>query len=247
MNRKATKLCKIIFLALVVSVINLKPAYSNTYFPETLGFYWNYNSSDSPGSLYKTTLNSHGKLLIGEVSNFTAYQDYVIIQDSVYNVSGHIDLYGELYHSYVYTPHTLIVPSSTVPGIYQSEIINSTEAYAGGSPSTSTYLYTLEVIGFEDVSVPAGNFSNCLKLYSEFTDSEGFTFTNNTSWLAQNVGTVKREGTYFSKTGTEPPSANTMELVSYGITPAPIPSTIYLLLIGFASIFGLRAARQRGK
>lgn len=51
-------------------------------------------------------------------------------------------------------------------------------------------LITVTVMGFEDVSVPAGTFENCARIHVYETWKEGNTY-NSTFWLAEGIGPIK--------------------------------------------------------
>jgi len=102
--------------------------------------------------------------------------------------------------------------------------------------------YVIELVDVEDVSVPAGDFSNCLKFRilihpaGEDPDKYG----SETMWLARNVGFVKGEtdenvgGSILTRQG------ETRNLLSYYITPSdlpPGPQGIKDMLKNFADFF----------
>ena len=87
----------------------------------------------------------------------------------------------------------IVVATSTMPEggtIANGTRINSTPA--GGSPA---YLGTLVdarvAVELEDVSVPAGNFTGCLKI-SLIRQSVGFGAFQRVAWTCPGVGEVKR-------------------------------------------------------
>lgn len=68
----------------------------------------------------------------------------------------------------------------------------TTNTTAGGVTTDSgVYLETTTALGLEDVSVPAGEFSNCLKMTTERTSST-FSAFKRVAWLCKDVGEVKR-------------------------------------------------------
>ena len=82
--------------------------------------------------------------------------------------------------------------------------------------------FSLELVGVENVTVPAGTFNNCLKFVlhlwpaSELSSQYGY----ETFWLAKNVGFVK--GMADADSGSElfTDGGETRQLLSYHITPA---------------------------
>lgn len=85
---------------------------------------------------------------------------------------------------------------------------------------TSSFSMTFTLVSVEDVVVPAGSFSNCLKIQLTFSDEPG---EIEYEWWARGVGEVKFEHQ------TAPDETEVFELTSYGVKRA-IPGALLLLL-----------------
>jgi hypothetical protein len=90
---------------------------------------------------------------------------------------------------------TLIYPAQFNLGEVNEQSISSTAYDSDGTIlSTSTGEFTASIELVEDVSVPAGNFEDCLKVTSLASSqaSDGSTFSRDyTVWYAHNLGVVK--------------------------------------------------------
>jgi ketosteroid isomerase-like protein len=109
------------------------------------------------------------------------------------------------------------------PFLFAKSICRVGDKYAGTYAIDDEEIsYTIELVGVENVSVPAGTFNNCLKFVlhlwpsSELPSAYGY----ETFWLAKNVGFVK--GMADENSGSElfTDTGETRQLLSYHITPA---------------------------
>ena len=84
--------------------------------------------------------------------------------------------------------------------------------------------YVVEIMGKEDVSVPAGYFANCLKIdvlvYP--ADELPSQYGHETFWLAKGVGFVKGQSDQNTLSELFTDSGETRELLSYHITPSDL-------------------------
>jgi hypothetical protein len=84
------------------------------------------------------------------------------------------------------------------------------------------FIYSIQFVGFEDITTPAGNFSNCAKfkakLYpvGESPDDYGY----ETLWLGKNVGFVKAQSDINADFGLFTWAGETRQLISYYLTPS---------------------------
>lgn len=93
------------------------------------------------------------------------------------------------------------------------------------------------VLGFEDVTVPAGNFNNALKLtFTEVSPSDGKTWVE-TSYFGRGVGEVKWEELTSYVNGSLS-KIQTGVLTSYTVTPEPISCALFL--VGAGVLFNRR-------
>lgn len=95
----------------------------------------------------------------------------------------------------VYDQSLLIYPSQFALGEVNKQSFSSTAYDSDGNfLSTSTGDLTSSIESVEDVSIPAGNFEDCLKISSLVSTqtTDGSTFSrDHTIWYARNVGVVK--------------------------------------------------------
>lgn len=86
------------------------------------------------------------------------------------------------------------------------------------------YAYEIELVGVEDVSVPAGDFEDCLK-FSFFlypTSELPSLYGSETFWLAEDVGFVKAIGDENAVGNIFANKGETRQLLSYHITPSDL-------------------------
>ncbi len=82
--------------------------------------------------------------------------------------------------------------------------------------------YSSKFVGFEDVTTPGGNFSNCAKFKTkmypvgESPDDYGY----ETFWLGKNVGFVKAQSDANADFGLFADAGETRQLLSYHLTPS---------------------------
>ncbi len=166
---------------------------SEKYAPHTTGSTWNY-SSVSSSSTYTFTVSITG-------SSDTAYtQKYISSLDSEYSISNYVfsnNVWG-LSTAIDYNSVGGVISSTTwsppCPTFLPSNIDTGThETYNltvdSGTPGSATMDIT--VIGYENVTVPAGTFNNAVKISYTYTLPGGWGPTSWTSWFAEGVGVVK--------------------------------------------------------
>jgi hypothetical protein len=82
---------------------------------------------------------------------------------------------------------------------------------------------TSEIVGIEDVSVPAGNFADCFKLeVAELDPIDDSLYWKETWWLAEGVGLVKIVNDEESLDGFFARPGETRQLLGYNITPSDL-------------------------
>lgn len=187
---------------------------TTNYYPIATGNTWTYNNtSDGINGTY-TSMSE-----IIQSSNSSYSIKFTTSQNDFYNMMNAtlfsngwgwtaaftFDASDSLLHTSTYSPSELVFPSNTSVGTHVSQTdIHST-------PNGSE-LHTVDITvdGVESVTVPAGTFSNALKLMYIHTLS-GATFTE-TQWYADGVGLIK-----VTITSSATSSAFNQELVSYTI------------------------------
>jgi hypothetical protein len=84
---------------------------------------------------------------------------------------------------------------------------------------------TSEIVGIEDVSVPAGNFADCFKLeVAEVDQTDDSLYWKETWWLAEGVGLVKivYSPESVDEDGLFASEGETIQLLGYHITPSDL-------------------------
>jgi ketosteroid isomerase-like protein len=83
------------------------------------------------------------------------------------------------------------------------------------------FIYSIQFVDFEDITTPAGNFSNCAKFKSKFypvgesPDDYGY----ETLWLGKNVGFVKAQSDINAEFALFADKGEFRQLISYHLTP----------------------------
>ncbi len=161
-----------------------------TYAPVSAGSTWSYIRSDNGAQTQTITANSQNRIT-KEVIDSTAGKSVatISISNNAQYLSS-IDLYdttGALVATKSYTPAPgqLFFPASNLPGTHITQTVQVTTQPAN---TTSTQNVDITVEGFETVTVPAGIFTNALKIRTVITP--GATYD---SWFALNVGLVRQD------------------------------------------------------
>lgn len=186
------------------------PGDAQQYFPAAASDEWYYNATtDNPAAAARTslaTLTVGGTKVVNGLtaSVFTLYDSALAAgTDSYYVVSpGGVSLVGS--NDATDTVTQLVTPYATLLFPVQTGTVSSlrgTNLSAGkdaaGNPITLDATQTIQNIGVETVSVPAGTFPNAMKQTTAASVTErsgGQTATANgtaTSWIVPGVGVVK--------------------------------------------------------
>jgi hypothetical protein len=181
---------------------NTGPFTMSQYFPLSDGDTWTYKDTYTDGSEYATNTVT-GTVSIGGVatkettetySNATGFgndtdKNYNYITSNGSGVTIYQSRYvsGNYWENSAYTPPLNIFPASMTIG--QKNVISSIEAFTSsdGTKSTNTTSWEVTLLGVEDITVPAGKFTDCLKLSLKTSGKVG----TNTLWLAYGVGPIK--------------------------------------------------------
>lgn len=200
---------------LVVTVIAFSSMFLSTtgfaddiadYFPLDQGFTWTYEIT-SNGSTYEEVNTIDGTEEVGGVTTTKMVDDdgsytcYAIDSQGLRLYKG-----GRQGYYMIFDPPQLFFPAEVIVGKSFTQVSNYT-LYMNDTADSSG---TVEINGMletvEDVSVPAGNFSGCLKIQYTVKQYDGgipgYTETDTTIWLAPDVGIVKRERTQTEYDGT---------------------------------------------
>ena len=200
------------------------------YFPLSQGSYWVYDCKDADDhwSWQEKYVNEnyetiHGVNAIQRVYYDSDYQNMISPDD--YDLlswdSQYIYLHGT---NQVGNPpwrddpiglsvHDPALTIKRFMNVGESHTCTSTETDPNGNMSSVSLTTTL--LGIENVSVPAGDFSNCLKVQISFSNGD-----TDLMWWAKGVGEVRSSWSSYSE-GAE------LELTSYYLAPIP-PSSGYM-------------------
>lgn len=146
-------------------------------------FVWSYDRSN-PGIVIRTEIatDAGGNITRHTDSTFASTaESFNLLQSRRYDPAS-----SSLIDTTVYTPPVAKLTSAMVPGIAWSPAgtISST------SSGESYYTEKSEVIAIEDVTVPAGAFSSCLKIHR--TSQYGLSLYSRMDWVCPDMGVVKR-------------------------------------------------------
>jgi hypothetical protein len=166
------------------------PAQTGTYLPVTVGSTWSYKRSDNVTQSQKITGNINNQVTREVVDTTTGKSVATIsISNNAFYLA-RIDLYdavGTIITSKTYSPSPgqLFFPSSTLPGTHETQTVQINTQPANITLSQSI---DVTVVGFENISVPAGTFSNALKVQTIISPNTVYT-----SWFALNVGMIRQD------------------------------------------------------
>lgn len=217
---------------------SLGPGDQGNYFPTTFGSTWGYQTTrketGKPTIVFNTGRSVSGSRVAGGITETVFYEtnpsnsgipeeDYFLkdgigvanrgTSDSTDPITPLLVPYYEVRFP-LQTGHTFEQIKRTIPGI-------PLDIDGDGRDETVNVSSTTRVVGFETVTVPAGNFANSAKMETRI--STNFILTGGgsvlvtgteTFWLAPGIGLVKRITVVQSRGIRE---TNVEELVSYSI------------------------------
>jgi hypothetical protein len=159
-----------------------------TYLPVTVGSTWQFTNSDSTIRVETITANTNNRVT-REVNSASgkSIATEVISNNASYLVSREVyDAGGNYTATKIYTPAPgmLFLPSSTTPGTNETQTVQIITLPANTNSSLSQ---DVTVIGFETITVPAGTFSNTMKIQ---TIVSGKVYL---SRFALNVGMIRQD------------------------------------------------------
>ena len=139
---------------------------------------------------------------IFEVSVIEQYPDEPYAWTEIWKRDEDLRVMSYLYDGEVenYTPGYLLMPAI----FYQNQPIkNRSKSFDSESEAIGIDVIEMEFVGFEDIEVTAGTFSECLRLdYRYVYDGGGFlTIGTGTDWFSEEVGLVKSVWSEGSITG----------------------------------------------
>jgi hypothetical protein len=153
------------------------------YFPLRVGDSWTYRNSEAGG--YTLKVLSEEAQEGGPVRYLVEFRSEVIIQNVYSKVSGWVLFHAENYPEHEglkanYEPPKQYLPNPLVAG--------QKWEWTGKDPTQMEHHESSRVVGFENVTVPAGKF-RAMKVVSEV--SGGAIPKIKTNWYADGVGLVK--------------------------------------------------------
>jgi len=157
----------------------------NTYLPVTVDSTWSYNNGARTEKITATTNNRITREVVTRTGKSVAIE--TILNNAVYLASRETyDTSGNKTATITYNPAPgmLFVPASATPGIHETQTVHITTQPAN---TTSSLTQDITVVGLENITTPAGTFSNALKIQ---------TVINNTtylSWFGLNVGMIRQD------------------------------------------------------
>jgi hypothetical protein len=160
------------------------------YYPIATGNTWTYNNTSNTSAPYTSTSEIIQSSYSSYSNKFTTSENdfYNVMNASLFSngwgwtAAYTFDASDNLLHTLTYSPSELVFPSNTSVGTHVSQ----TDIH---SPGSVLHTVDITVDGVESVTVPAGTFSNALKLTYTHTLS-GSTYTA-TQWYADGVGLIK--------------------------------------------------------
>ncbi len=222
----------------------------------------NSDGSDAWTLLEGANINGFETVCYPDGSEYTGYKSWWWNQNDGYTGYGVERLSTNKMES---IKGVFFMPSSSPAGYFLYGTMDSTEPNqpvtwfprtfdigTQGDIAYKTYSYTPEgvleevrlntehynVLGFEDVTVPAGTFTNALKI--SYLDTEnGYGIWTTTSYFAKGVGEIKWE---------EIGSGDTLQigqLTSYTVTPEPISCALFLLGGGAMALVRRKTKKQK--
>ncbi len=256
--------CKCLILIIGLILLAALPAFAldwADYYPAGQGSSWTYREYGSEGGVSYDKTNTFFINGFEDVDySGTIYSGYKLFDDPVYytvervsdagleNIkwggSGSYELTGSAIGTSPDQPW-IIVPrifniGDTLESPYKEYFYNS----SGVLQKTNDHNFSLTFQALEDVTVPAGTFADCLKVFFEESWGNGGNITgsgNGTRYFAPGVGLVKDYGHDINNYGTE--YIVNRELTGYTVTPEPISCALFLL--GAGALAAVRKKRNR--
>lgn len=171
----------------------------NTYLPVTVDSTWSYNYGARTEKITAATNNRITREVVTGTGKSVAVETvgnnaFYLASRETYDTSGN----KTATITYNPAPGMLFIPSSTTPGTHETQTVQITTQPAN---TTSSLTQEITVVGFENITTPAGTFSNALKIQTVINT------TTYLSWFALHVGMIRQDVN----------NTTTFELTSYSI------------------------------
>jgi hypothetical protein len=153
------------------------------YFPLTPGITWTYKDSSNTTISRETTNDGRIKTVAG--ANVPKYSTYTITASNDIALTLETVTTSTTTISSFYAPGSIVIPSDLTPGYQENS--NYTLTVGQGTPSDKTGIVT--VVGFENVTVPAGTYSALRIDYTAIVN--GVPSTPASSWYVNGIGLIK--------------------------------------------------------
>lgn len=161
-----------------------------TYTPVTVESSWSYSRSNGGVRTEKIVARTNNQVTreVNDSITGKSVASEVISSNAMF--LARVDILGAdgaiaVTKTYGPSPGMLFVPSSATPGTRETQAVQITTQPANTQTSLST---DITVDGVETITVPAGIFSNALKIQTVI--SPGPTYT---TWFAANVGMIRQD------------------------------------------------------
>ena len=197
---------------LVIGNLNAQTPYQmSQYLPMEQGDYWVYSGSEDGENYTEITIINGTETINGiETIRKITYEDYECLawdgEGLKWYKEGEVDDEGDYM---VFDSPVLLFPLQMEVGQQITASVSYSEYENGQFDETGTGSRTLTLVGLEDITVPAGTFTNCLKFIENISWQEsdgGYGTIEKTFWLAEGIGEVKSISTeteYNPEEGTE--------------------------------------------
>ncbi len=175
----------------------------NDYFPLGQGDTWTYNDlarQKNETHLISGTETVNGVDATKMITDVAGGDNYLLFD--IYNGALRIhkivdldDIAGCGWSQIVFNPADIMIPAELSIGV--KDTFSTTTKYTNCTGTSASQTTTLEVTleAFEDVTVPAGTFINCLRykivILNIVNDQGGTDNSDQTWWMAKGVGLVK--------------------------------------------------------
>lgn len=158
---------------------------NNTYLPVTVDSAWSYNNGARTEKITATTNNQITREVVTGTGKSVAVETvgnnaFYLTSRETYDTSGN----KTATITYNPAPGMLFIPSSTTPGTHETQTVQITAQPAN---TTSSLTQDITVVGFENITTPAGTFSNALKIQTVI-DNKTYQ-----SWFALHVGMIRQD------------------------------------------------------
>lgn len=218
---KKITIFNLLVLAIVVISANLLYAFNlEEYYPLNEGNSWTYSVIEDEES-YEETVRIEGKEIINNVGTIKmVYADkYKCIAFDLEGFKKYKDFDGDEYE--IFEPPKIIFPNNMKIAETKKYSIDSVKYNLDGAKIGETKeIGKISLESIEDIDVPAGKFSNCLKfsiISEEKKIASDYDKDDCSVWLAPGIGRVKEfrvKTEYNAETQKEDTSIEIMELVS---------------------------------